>query len=403
MILAASIGLVSLCALFGGISFRRYNFHAVTAASGVAGGALGLLIALWRDRTFQSISLTILMVVFSVTGVEVFAIFFPTLEFMGVPLAQVLNPYRAMLAVLYPDSVQLTGVVRATSVVYIGARLTFAAILVAFGTRMLRVWNPGRNEPRELREGAEEEGIESLIEVAEEPALAMAQTGRATVGAGVGKAASSAAEAGYASGGNVAVANGEPWPVSHPGGPVGPPGNAGPTTGLHVPRRTHRRVAPKPQSYRQAWSNPILWREFMTRAYGAKPLIIKGCYVLLFAPQLLSVPNPETTFRMSATPSPLVSLANRISGAAAMNTPPSNGTIPVGHERPSRNTVRVSKRPSPSRSSSALPATLGVFSGYGYPRIFDDIQLSKHRSKHLPGPQPSARRRRLPDGIRHES
>ena len=84
MILAASIGLVSLCALFGGISFGQVvNLFAVTAASGVAGGALGLLIALWRDRTFQSISLTILMVVFSVTGVEVFAIFFPTLDVHG--------------------------------------------------------------------------------------------------------------------------------------------------------------------------------------------------------------------------------------------------------------------------------------------------------------------------------
>ena len=84
MILAASIGLLSLCALFGGISFGQVvNLFAVTAASGVAGGALGLLIALWRDRTFQSISLTILMVVFSVTGVEVFAIFFPDADAHG--------------------------------------------------------------------------------------------------------------------------------------------------------------------------------------------------------------------------------------------------------------------------------------------------------------------------------
>ena len=84
MILAASIGLVSLCVLFGGISFGQVvNLFAVTAASGVAGGALGLLIALWRDRTFQSISLTILMVVFSVTGVEVFAILFPNTRVHG--------------------------------------------------------------------------------------------------------------------------------------------------------------------------------------------------------------------------------------------------------------------------------------------------------------------------------
>jgi ABC-type Na+ efflux pump permease subunit len=68
------------------------------------------------------------------------------------------------------------------------------------------------------------------------------------------------------------------------GGPsFGANGERVPTTGLHVPRRTHRRIGAKPQTYREPWTNPILWRELMTRAYGAKPLIIKGCYVLLFA------------------------------------------------------------------------------------------------------------------------
>ncbi len=32
---------------------------------------------------------------------------------------------------------------------------------------MLRVWNPGRNEPREQREGEEAEIVETLIEVEE--------------------------------------------------------------------------------------------------------------------------------------------------------------------------------------------------------------------------------------------
>src|SRR5262249_48170972 len=63
----------------------------------------------------------------------------------------------------------------------------------------------------------------------------------------------------------------------------GPPGEPGPTTGLHVPRRTHRRIARAAGAYRIPWPNPILWREMMTRAYGTKPLIIKGAYVLIFA------------------------------------------------------------------------------------------------------------------------
>ena len=154
-ILGASVGILVYLRVFRR-DLVRAGGEFVRCYGGVrgGGGALGLLVALWRDRTFQSIALTILMVVFSVAGVEAFAIAFPTLEFLGVPLVEVLNPYRAMVAVLYPQADQVTGVVRASSVVYIGARLTFAAALVAFGTFMLRKWNPGTNEPRELREEA---------------------------------------------------------------------------------------------------------------------------------------------------------------------------------------------------------------------------------------------------------
>ena len=128
-ILAASVGLLMICTLFGGISFTQVsNLFLVTAASGVAGGALGLLIALWRDRTFQSISLTILMVVFSVAGVEAVDIFFPSIELFGVPLVEVLNPYRATLAVLYPSAEQIGRVVRTTSIVYIGCRLDVCCV-----------------------------------------------------------------------------------------------------------------------------------------------------------------------------------------------------------------------------------------------------------------------------------
>jgi hypothetical protein len=269
-ILAAGVGLLSLCALFGGISFGQVvNLFAVTAASGVAGGAMGLLIALWRDRTFQSISLTILMVVFSVTGVELFTVLYPDLSFLGVPVNEVLNPYRAMIAVLYPPSDQMTGVVRASSLVYIGVRLTFAALIVAFGTFMLRRWNPGKNEPREQAD-EEAEVVETLIEVeeAQEPAAVAASTSAVRLEGGVDGREPEL--------GGVAVSHDKPGGSRYDD-------ETGPTTGLHVPRRTHRRLAAAPKPYRSAWTNPILWRELMTRAYGTKPLIIKACYILLYA------------------------------------------------------------------------------------------------------------------------
>ncbi len=284
MILAASVGLISLCVFFGGISFGQViNLFAVTAASGVAGGALGLLIALWRDRTFQSISMTILMVVFSVAGVEAFRIAYPTSELMGVPLVEVLNPYRAVLAVLYPETMQLTGVVRTSSLVYIGCRLTFAALLVAFCTWKLRKWNPGGNEPRELREEEGVEAVETLIEVNEEPALAAVAAGSSqTVGAASSTSIEAGATAATGSGRSVGVTSPRTAASGSPAASGPATGEPGPTTGLHVPRRTHRRKSVAARPYRHPWANPILWRELMTRAYGARPLIIKGCYVLLY-------------------------------------------------------------------------------------------------------------------------
>ncbi len=281
IILGASVGLLSLCALLGGISFGQVaNLFAVTAASGVAGGAMGLLIALWRDRTFQSISLTILMVVFSVTGVELFSVAFPTWELLGVPLKEVLNPYRAMIALLYPRADQITGVVRASSLVYIAVRLTFAALIVAFGTWKLRTWNPGRSEPREQGDEVEVEVVEAQVE-------AGISQEYAELPVAVGAAAAATATM------DPVARGGQPLPRSALGhdGPVQAAGDggapfdesSGATTGLHVPRRTHRRVAAPPRPYRSPWVNPILWRELMTRAYGTKPLIIKGCYLLLFA------------------------------------------------------------------------------------------------------------------------
>ena len=199
---------------------------------------------------------------------------FPTLEFLGVPLVEVLNPYRAMVAVLYPQADQVTGVVRASSVVYIGARLTFAAALVAFGTWMLRKWNPGNNEPRELREEGEAEVVETLVEIDEEPAEEPVGVGSAATSAGGPRAAVAVSDRRQGDADRVGDEPARPTVAddgrARPRGCTFP---GGPTAG------SGRRHKP----YRHPWTNPILWRELMTRAYGAKPLIIKGCYVLLFA------------------------------------------------------------------------------------------------------------------------
>jgi hypothetical protein len=243
--------------LLGGVSFgQAADILGVTAAAGFAGGSIGMVVALWRDRTFQSLALTLLLVVLTLAGIEALGAAFPNARIWGVPLATALDPYRAIISILYPPSDQLDSI-RRTSLVFIPASLAFAAALNVFAVWKLRVWNPGRNEPRELREGEEEaEVVETLIEI-EEPELVAV--------------------------GSVAVNERRVDAVSGARGGSLPEEPAGGTTGLHVPRRTHRRVVRDAQSYRRPWNNPILWRELKTRAYGTKPLIIKGAYVLAFA------------------------------------------------------------------------------------------------------------------------
>jgi ABC-type Na+ efflux pump permease subunit len=253
-----------LCMLLGGVSGGQVlDVLGVTAAAGIAGGALGLLVALGRDRTFQSLALTVLLLVLSIVGIEALGVAFPGLKVFGVPLAQAFDPFRTVATVTDPPPAALMPLVR-PSLIFMASALGAATVLIAAGIVMLRVWNPGRAEPREQREGEEVEGVEGLVEIEQvpEPALATAAVGASWTASGPPVGTGSGPRGG--------------------GLPEGPAGDEGATTGLHVPRRTHRRITRAARSYRRPWTNPIIWRELMTRAYGTKPLVIKAAYLLAF-------------------------------------------------------------------------------------------------------------------------
>src|SRR5262249_20056316 len=163
-----------------------------------------------------------LMVVFSVVGVEAFARAFPTLTALGVPLAEVFNPYRAMISVLYPRSEELAGVMGASSLVYILVRLTGPARLCAFATWRLRTWTPGGNERGEQREGeGEAEVVETLTEIDEASVEEPVAVGTAVLSRSSGESGPIDNRAG-------SVAS-----LAPPRPSSGSSGAAGPTTGLH--------------------------------------------------------------------------------------------------------------------------------------------------------------------------
>ena len=264
-LLATSAPVFFLCLLLGGVSPGQVlDVIGVTAAAGLLGGSLGLLVALGRDRTFQSLALTVLTMVLTLAGVEALGYALPDLKLYGVPIVQAFDPFQTVLTIVDPIAKTASTGLR-PAVVFILASSVISVILLAFGTVMLRVWNPGRNEPREQREGLEgEEAVgETLIEVEQEP-LALVNT------------ISEGKEARFGGTATLVESRTATTTAVHEN-------EAGATTGLHVPRRTHRRITRGPGAYRRPWTNPILWRELMTRAYGTKPLIIKGAYLLAFA------------------------------------------------------------------------------------------------------------------------
>ena len=285
-LLATSAPVFFLCLLLGGVSPDQVlDVMLVTAGAGLLGGAVGLLVALGRDRTFQSLALTVLSLVLALAGVEALGLLSPDLNLAGVPITEALDPFRTVLTVVDPSSAATPTGPR-PALVFILASSVISFAVLSFATVMLRIWNPGRNEPREQREGEEAETAtaEVLIEVeeaAEEPALAGSSARATAARSAVGTLEAPRATA-------TATATGTAPISSH---------EAGATTGLHVPRRTHRRITRGLGVYRRPWTNPILWRELMTRAYGTKPLIIKGAYVLAFAlgvAFIQTAPDPAT-------------------------------------------------------------------------------------------------------------
>jgi ABC-type transport system involved in multi-copper enzyme maturation permease subunit len=245
VLLAAGLPVFALSLLLGGISpAQLFQIELVTLATGIVGGSVGLIVANWRDRTFQSLALTVLAVVLGLAGIEAIGAVLPPAA-DGLPFSSSLNPFRVVPLILESsgDSPMLPVTFR-----FFVAALFVAIVLNLASIVMLRRWNPGRNEPREQREAP---GAEDLIEINESAidAIEFNEQVSKRLAAGAGLAAE----------------------------------QPDASTGLAVPRRTHRRLSGKARDYRHPWNNPILWRELATRAYGNKPLIIKGAYLLAVA------------------------------------------------------------------------------------------------------------------------
>ncbi len=246
VLLAAGLPVFLLVMLFGGTSYQQIAWvYAATLATALAAGSIGSTLALWREKTFQTLALAFLALMFWLAAAEV-VIAVGALGPAGNNWATWgagLSPWRAVLIAARPDPTHggtLPGIGSPLNL-YLCVAAVVAIAANALAIWRVRIWNPSR----EMQQVAAGEDVFQRTDVGVPPSS--------------GNAAALPAKAGT----------------------------------------TKRR-----QKSREVWSNPILWREVRTWAFGRKVLAIRVAYFLLWALSALALHAAvasDTMTRMEAT------------------------------------------------------------------------------------------------------
>lgn len=140
--LLAALPLFLALPLLGGVAVDQVMaVYAVTFASVVLAAAVGTVIGLWREKTFQAIATTVLVLTLYVVALELTAAGLLGEGFAGA--VTWLSPLAAITDGLSPFAVQtLAGLPQAA--VYSIVTLLIAVLIVVFGILRVRVWNPSR-------------------------------------------------------------------------------------------------------------------------------------------------------------------------------------------------------------------------------------------------------------------
>jgi hypothetical protein len=169
LFLLATLPFYFLNMLLGGVdAVQVFQAILVLFATALASGSLGGLVALWRDKTFQSLALTLLFLVLYLSVVQGLSLLpllgqrFPALEEWLTPEAvdrwqHWLHPFVALQSVVEPAPQDRTGL--APAYAYALAMLLLSVLLNGWAMFRLRKWNP-RGEPIMQRERPEEEDVD---------------------------------------------------------------------------------------------------------------------------------------------------------------------------------------------------------------------------------------------------
>ena len=248
VMLIASLPIFMLVVLFGGTSFEQVGWtFAVTAATAMAAGSLGATVALWREKTFQTLALVAMCIVFWMGLWEAIGLSGELFGIAGSKLAAATSPIRAIIAASNPT---VSATWPQSVAPYLVVSTAISCLLCGLSILKVRRWNPSRDvrTGQTASDSQSETGdIDMFTGEVIDHTLAQSEDAPAAL--------SAAAQAGQV------VADSEKLRSGH----------------------VDDRARTASQKSRKVWDNPVLWREMRTWAYGKKILFIRFAYWLLAA------------------------------------------------------------------------------------------------------------------------
>jgi ABC-type transport system involved in multi-copper enzyme maturation permease subunit len=144
VLLATSVPVFVMVHMLGGVGLDQVGWSlALCAATGLAAGSWGSLVAFWRDKTFQTLAIAVLGTVLFLGCVEAVVALNGDSSAVGYWVG-LLNPYRALSEILAPlsGSSLIGEAVRVSAGPSVAALVAVAVLLNVVTIARLRKWNP---------------------------------------------------------------------------------------------------------------------------------------------------------------------------------------------------------------------------------------------------------------------
>jgi ABC-type Na+ efflux pump permease subunit len=144
VLLTASLPVACSLRLLGGVTWPQILWaSAIVGSVTLAAGAWGGLVAFWKEKTFQTLAISVLGVVVFVATAEGLVTVFGTDSAAGYCVGRI-SPYRSLGEILNPLQQTVSGVIKVSALPSVLAFLGLAALLSSITIVRMRTWNPSQ-------------------------------------------------------------------------------------------------------------------------------------------------------------------------------------------------------------------------------------------------------------------